>query len=225
MSDPIKDLCELYDLTHEEALSILRQSIGDALGYTVASDVEVGNRIYFYANRADGSRKTIRLSPLLERRTRQHLERNIDLLRMKKLRHNGIEIINATIIERSKKGLVLSSKTGKAFAPSHLLIKEEEPFYKVGTTLDFHIKKITDNGLILDRRSKNLLIHTLKRLLPKGFVLYDINRCFGKRINVYSNVLPEKIDLERIRASFVENINFVLYDRANIQNIIQKGNL
>lgn len=225
MSDPIKDLCELYDLSHEEALMILRQSIGDALGYTVASDVEVGNRIYFYANRADGSRKTIRLSPLLERRTRQHLERNIDLLRMKKLRLNGIDIISATIVDKNKKGMLLSTKTGKAFAPNHLLIKEEEPFYKVGTTLDFHIKKITTNGLMLDRRSKYLMIHTLTRLLPKSFVLYDINRCFGKRINVYSNVLPEKKDLERVRASFVENINFVLYDRANIENIIHKGNL
>lgn len=220
MSDPIQDLCELYDLTHEEVLFVLRQSIGYTLGYSVISDVEIGNRIYFYANRADGSRKTIRLSPLLKRRTRQHIERSIDLLRINKLRHNDIKIINATITERNKKGLFLSTKTGKAFAPNHLLIKEEEQFYRVGTTLDFHIKKITNNGLILDRRSKNLLIHTLTRLLPKGFILYDVNRCFGKRIKVYSNVLPEKIDLERISASFVEKIHFVIYDRANIEHII-----
>ncbi|MFA6396288.1 MAG: hypothetical protein WCW84_10020, partial [Sulfurimonas sp.] len=128
-----------------------------------------------------------------------------------------------TILEKNKKGLVVSTTTGRALAPHQLLIKEEEPFYQIGSSLDFHIHKISPTGLVLDRKSKSLTIHTLKRLLPKGFVLYDINRKFGKRLKVYSRTLPEKMDLERIRMAFSEHIDFVMYDSIDIENILKNN--
>lgn len=223
MSDPVLELCSLYDLAHEDALRILRESIGEALGYSVTSDAEIDGKIVFYAPKGDGVKKIIRYSPLLEKRVRKLITEKIDYLRMQVLKNQGIKIINGTILERNKRGITLSTKTGKAFAPQQMLIKEEEPFYQVGTNLDFHIRKITPRGLVLDRRSDVLLTHTLKKLLPKGFILYQVNRKFGKRIKVYSRALPDKADLERIRMAFVEHIDFVMYDSAQLENIINKG--
>jgi hypothetical protein len=221
MSNPIIDLCNLYDLTHDEVLLMLRESVGDALGYTVISDAEINGKIVFYAEKDGDVQKIIRYSPLLEKRIKKSLEQKIDSLHMRKLKNENIEIIKGRILERSRQGLILTTSTGKAIAPYQLLIKEEEPFYQIGSTLDFHIHKISPSSLILDRRSKSLTVHTLKRLLPKGFVLYDINRKYGKRLKVYSKFLPKKEDLERIRMAFVEHIDFVMYDSADIEKILQ----
>lgn len=216
--EAINELCELYDLSSDEAMKLLRESIGEALNYNVTSDAEIDGKIVFYAPKKEGQ-KIIRYSPLLEKRVRKILSEKIDKLRALHLKTDHVDILAGTITDIGHNGLKVTTKVGKAIVPSQMLIKEEKQFYQIGATLNFHIRKITPKGIILDRRSKILLLHTLKHLLPKNFVLYDINRKFGKRIKVYSKILPSKEDLERIRMAFVEHIDFVMYDRANIEDI------
>lgn len=219
--NPIDEMCSMYDLSHDEALGIMTEAVGDVLGYKVQTDAMIDGRIVFYAMRDNGGQKTVRLSPLMEKRVRKLIEAKIDRLRMKGLKQQGTSIISATILEKNRSGLILSTKTGRAVAPGPLLIKEEEPFYQIGTKLDFHIHKMNDKNLVLGRRSKHLAIHILKQLLPKGIDVYGINRKFGKRLKVYANRLPEKTDLERIRMAFVEHIDFVMYDSADVENILK----
>lgn len=219
MSDPIHDLAEQYDIHHEDALHILHQAIGEVLGYSIDSDVVIDGRITFLGHRKNGSTKRINLSPLLENRVRSVLEKKIDAVRIDRFKRSGANIIQGVILKSGRKGLVVTTAYGKAFAPKHLLIRSEEEFYKTGTTLDFHVNKITPRGILLDRRSKSLVIHILRKLLPPGFVVYDVRRKFGKLIRVYSRKLPEKPDLERIRSAFVEHIDFVMYDGVQIEDL------
>ncbi|MFA6395614.1 MAG: hypothetical protein WCW84_06570, partial [Sulfurimonas sp.] len=74
MSEPIVELCNLYDLEQDEALRMLRESVGEALGYEVTSDSEINGRIVFYATKNDSVQKIIRYSPLLEKRVRKLIE-------------------------------------------------------------------------------------------------------------------------------------------------------
>lgn len=221
-NDPIIELCELYDISHHEAVSALRKVVGDALGYKISTD-EMGSngRLVFYAPKRGEVQKIIHYSPNIEKRVRKALDKKIDLLKIQKMKNEKNRIIRGTILEKNSKGLVVTTSVGRAIVPNQMLLKHEEIFYKDGMALDFHIHKITANGLILDRKSKVLAIHTLKKLLPTGIKVYDINRKYGKRLRVYSNKIPLKAQLKPLRMAFVENIDFVAYDGFDVEKLLE----
>lgn len=209
--DPISSLSELYDITEAEALEAMRGSIEDILGYQISTDsVTEGDRIVFYGYKdGDPKGKIIRLSPLLRTRIKKSLEKRIESIRLENFRRNNNSIIDAVIQSKNRYGLECSTRFGKALAPWDLLIKNEKHLYTPNTTLDFHINRLKNGKLILDRKSKSLVVHTLKRILPKDFKIHDINRYFGKRLKIYVPETPKKEDLERISMAFSEKIQIV----------------
>lgn len=221
-NDPIIELCELYDISHHEAVSALREVVGDVLRYKVSTE-EIGNngRLVFYAPKRGEVQKIIHYSPNIEKRVRKALDKKIDLLKIQKMKNEKNKIIRGTILEKNSRGLIVTTSVGKAIVPNQMLLKHEEIFYKIGIALDFHIHKITTNGLILDRKSKALAIHTLKKLLPSEIEVYGINRKYGKRLRVYSNKIPLKTQLEPLKMAFIENIDFVAYSGLDVEKLLK----
>jgi len=216
MLDPITEISTLYGIEQSKAILLMHKAIEEVLGYPVIGDsvTEYGS-IVFYANRGSkhDEAKKIRLSPLLQKRTKIILERLLERERLKKQTQiQKHQIIDGVINLVKPSGLEINTRFGKAFAPRNLLIKEEELFYKEGIHLEFHIYKINGNAIILDRLSRHLTINTLKSFLP-DVTIYNVKRKNGKQLKVYASSFPSKEQFELIRMAFVEqHIHFVIYN-------------
>jgi len=216
MLDPIAEISTLYGIEQSKAILLMHKAIEEVLGYPVIGDsVTENGSIVFFANRGSkhDEAKKIRLSPLLQKRTKIILERLLERERLKKqTQTQKHQIIDGIINLVKPSGIEINTRFGKAFAPRNLLIKEEESFYKEGIRLEFHIYKLTDTVIILDRLSRYLTINTLKSFLP-DVTIYNVKRKNGKQLKVYASSFPSKEQFELIRMAFVEkHIHFVIYN-------------
>lgn len=194
--------CEEQGLDPLRHVTIIREEIGNVLNKNITTDTDINGQVVFYAYRENGSKKPISFSPLMQKRIKSALQKRNDLERLKNDLKNGDIFIVGEIQKVGKNGLEISTKYGQTLFPFREFLRSEQHLYKVGVRLDFRIKKISKNIVILERKSEKLVIHTINDLLKNEIVVYGIKRMFGRQIKIFANKMPTKFGLEKLRMMY-----------------------
>lgn len=202
IDDAFVQYCEEQGLDPMQYISVLREEIGNVLNYKITTDTNIDGRIMFYANRKKGSKKPISFSPLMQKRIKVALQKRTDLERLKNDLKNGDTFVVGEIQKVGKYGLEISTKYGQALFPFREFLRSEQHLYKIGVRLDFRIKKISKNIVILERKSEKVVIHTINDLLKNEIVVYGIKRMIGRQIKIFANQMPSKFGLEKLRMMY-----------------------
>lgn len=126
------------------------------------------------------------------------------------------KVIRGKIVSKNDYGFNIVTKYGKAFAPVNLLNPKEleDEKYKIGIELNFHIYKLgikkNKINMVLDRVSKRLTEYIIKEVLGDGYVIYTMERMFGKRIKIYINKEPSQEEKELLSMILNEKVKFKL---------------
>ena len=206
--ETIRELAYMHSLPEESVVRAIRDAVSEELKVKVVTAVAGGGRLRFEAYRENGSRKEIRMSKNLCARIERRLQKRLDFERVLMLRP---EFLQGTVSEVLPQGIEVTPRFGPAFAPKRLLVPTERNLYVPGSTLDFHVHKISPakGAITLSRTSKKLLLHMLEERL--GDIVLDANRKFGRVLKLYL-----KRELEPDERGYVE----ALYPNEKIKTIV-----
>lgn len=125
-------------------------------------------------------------------------------------------IVRGKMVSNKAWGWQVATRYGKAFAPARLLNPKEvqEGKYKAGAEVDFHVYKLgikkNRMNMVLDRVSQSLTRHIIKEVLGEGYIIYSLQRRFGKHLKLYINKEPSQDEKTLLSMTFNEKIKFKL---------------
>lgn len=161
-----------------------------------------------------------RIKKDLERIFRVDLEEYYNRLKIDRVKKilKSKELVKYEILKKDNDSFVCRTKFGIAKLPFSNIAKVDFPNFNIGGMYQATIHSYKRTGeVILNAKSNEVEMSKLQGLF-RGINIYKINRYYGVRVKIYTDIIPKQIVRESIKLVYPnEKIQYILIkkERAN----------